>query len=216
MPDQLRYSGAPVPTGPEAHVVPADFKSFGDAIDQSLVLPASSIADRDARYGNANPPVLPGTLVMGPDTLWRRNSSSGWDTVWSSAAPQAWTPQRVTNDGTETVLQTVNGSLEGVWSLEGRRVDFSVKFVFNNSNIGGGNPADGTGMWRWTLPVPAAQWWQVWGTGRFSQSAAMLIIRPTAATYVYLKIAHTSETLGRAQTWSNGDEVCFSGSYWRA
>lgn len=83
MPDLSAFGGYPSPTGPEAADVPADLLALVSALDAHTVLFATSVSDRNAKYGS----VPAGALVTCPGlkTIWLALGSGVWSTVYSDS-----------------------------------------------------------------------------------------------------------------------------------
>lgn len=84
--DPTTYAELPIPAMEDADIVPADLLSLANALDQRVLLRATSSADRDARYGG----VEDGTAVINSQdgTLWMR-ADGAWLTMWQKTTE--WT-----------------------------------------------------------------------------------------------------------------------------
>lgn len=102
MPDTSSYSGLPVPLLTEAANGPDAFLQFRDVLEPHIVLFATSISDRDARYG----PTPAGTLVSIPSipaiyqkladgiNTWRvASEDTGWQNFSAGVWAANWTDQ---------------------------------------------------------------------------------------------------------------------------
>lgn len=114
MPANLTFSAARIPLSTEADNVPSDLLRFGTDIDELLVLKATSVADRDAKYATVDA----GTLVTCANLgiVWQKKAdgtTGGWR-AFGQISPMVTSgvASAATNFAiTKQTAQVVNGSI---------------------------------------------------------------------------------------------------------
>lgn len=86
MPTPLTFSGAPIPNTGETNNVPAVLLAFGNAIDDKVVLKATSVSNRDTLYANAPAGTLVSCAAL--KTLWQKTTTPPTAAAWVTLAEQ--------------------------------------------------------------------------------------------------------------------------------
>lgn len=123
---------------------------------------------------------------------------------------QSFTPAW-TSSGTPSFVN--NGTLTGLYSLDGRRLTFAIAFTI------GSTTAFGTGVWQFTLPYTPAAIYQV-VTGRAYDSSAngdyilaASVLPSDARVGPFATTTALSQlTLSSPFTWATGDQLHVSGT----
>ena len=154
------------PTGPDAPDVPATIITLLDSMRSSLIGHASSIADRDAKYGSASASSIQapaGTVVVSVEmsTIWVKTSSTAneWTTLIHHSDEVSTGGDSAVPSDSETIVRTLTIPYDGIYSVYGLANEPNwdatdgkvreVRVVLNGKYVLGGIMA-ASPWWRWT------------------------------------------------------------------
>lgn len=130
----------PTPGTGEAVNVATQLNANWDKIDASV---GATICTSGTRPGSP----WDGQIIRETDTrnVYIRNNFQGaWDLIYGGGGATTYTPVWTCVSGGQT---TGNATLAGRYSIVGKWMDFNIRFVWGSSTV------NGSGVWRFTLPV---------------------------------------------------------------